>query len=63
MSGCGYVCPVCEGKGYDEEGNACDYCTSEKKPTIYPTDKRLIPYKRVATAIITLSIADKATIY
>ncbi|MCS7004675.1 MAG: hypothetical protein NZM38_05055 [Cytophagales bacterium] len=26
MKTCGYVCPQCEGKGYDEEGNACSWC-------------------------------------
>lgn len=24
--GCGYVCPICEGKGYLEDGSRCDYC-------------------------------------
>lgn len=32
MAGCGYVCPVCEGRGYDEEGNSCTYCTPSVKP-------------------------------
>jgi hypothetical protein len=26
MSTCGYVCPVCEGKGYTDEGKKCNYC-------------------------------------
>jgi hypothetical protein len=30
VAGCGYVCPLCEGSGYTEEGKACSYCTSVK---------------------------------
>lgn len=26
MATCGYLCPVCEGKGYIESGDACTYC-------------------------------------
>lgn|GEM_PF-6512064 len=27
---CGYVCPVCEGSGYLENGGDCDYCQKPK---------------------------------
>ncbi len=27
---CGYVCPVCEGNGYLEDGSPCDYCQKPK---------------------------------
>ena len=30
MATCGYVCPLCEGKGVDEEGKECKWCS----PTI-----------------------------
>ena len=26
---CGYLCPKCEGRGFDEEGNECDWCTAD----------------------------------
>ena len=26
MSGCGYVCPKCEGKGFTDDGEECDWC-------------------------------------
>jgi len=26
MATCGYSCPLCEGSGYDEEGNSCSWC-------------------------------------
>lgn len=29
MATCGYLCPACEGKGYDEEGNYCDWCVQK----------------------------------
>ena len=32
MAGCGYVCPVCEGKGFSEEGAPCSYCQTPKTP-------------------------------
>jgi hypothetical protein len=38
MAGCGYVCPVCEGKGYDESGNSCEYCSLEATTTISTQD-------------------------
>lgn len=28
--GCGYVCPVCEGRGFLEDGAPCDYCNPSK---------------------------------
>ena len=30
MAGCGYICPLCEGKGMDETGKICSYCSPEK---------------------------------
>ena len=32
MTRCGYVCPKCEGKGITEDGEICDWCSSENKP-------------------------------
>jgi hypothetical protein len=32
---CGYFCPVCEGKGFTDEGEVCDYC-GPLKPTQTP---------------------------
>ena len=29
MAGCGYVCPQCEGRGFTENGEACDWCTDK----------------------------------
>jgi hypothetical protein len=29
MSGCGYVCPQCEGKGFTEDGEPCNWCEPE----------------------------------
>jgi hypothetical protein len=26
MAGCGYVCPQCEGTGFTENGEPCDWC-------------------------------------
>lgn len=28
MAGCGYVCPLCEGKGFLDSGEECEYCSS-----------------------------------
>lgn len=27
MAGCGYVCPQCEGTGFTNEGEVCDWCS------------------------------------
>lgn len=27
--GCGYVCPVCEGKEWKEDGSRCDWCNQK----------------------------------
>ncbi len=27
MSGCGYVCPQCEGKGFTDDGEVCNWCS------------------------------------
>jgi hypothetical protein len=37
MSGCGYVCPVCEGNQYLENGEICDYCI--EKPIVKMANK------------------------
>lgn len=29
MAGCGYVCPVCEGRGFIDSGETCTFCTPE----------------------------------
>lgn len=29
MPTCGYVCPQCEGRGFTDNGNNCDWCTPE----------------------------------
>ncbi|MBO9699218.1 MAG: hypothetical protein J7604_03355 [Sporocytophaga sp.] len=34
MAGCGYVCPLCEGRGMDEHGNDCDHCTVPKNKSL-----------------------------
>jgi len=45
MAGCGYVCPVCEGRGYTEDGKPCTYCivptsdNNKKKPEGKISDK------------------------
>ena len=26
MSTCGYLCPKCEGKGFTDDGETCDWC-------------------------------------
>jgi hypothetical protein len=32
---CGYLCPRCEGKGFTDEGEACDWCVLEQ-PLVKP---------------------------
>ena len=27
MATCGYICPACEGKGFDDEGKHCEWCS------------------------------------
>ncbi|MDB5272535.1 MAG: hypothetical protein JWO58_902 [Chitinophagaceae bacterium] len=29
MSICGYLCPKCEGKGFTDDGETCDWCVVE----------------------------------
>ena len=29
MAGCGYVCPQCEGRGFTENGEDCDWCADK----------------------------------
>jgi len=31
MATCGYLCPVCEGRGYIDSGDECVYC---KQPAV-----------------------------
>ena len=40
MAGCGYVCPVCEGKGLDHEGNSCDYCAHDQPSVIKDSEEK-----------------------
>jgi hypothetical protein len=30
MSTCGYICPQCEGKGYSEDGEICNWCQPDE---------------------------------
>ena len=30
MATCGYLCPVCEGRGFKEDGSDCDWCQPKK---------------------------------
>lgn len=41
MAGCGYVCPLCEGQGFTDEGKECDYCKlpSQEKSMLTQLDK------------------------
>lgn len=39
MPGCGYICPKCNDSGFDDEGNTCDWCLPEEKPTIAVSDE------------------------
>lgn len=44
MAGCGYVCPVCEGRGYTDDGKPCTYCvvpTSGSKKEKEDTDHKI----------------------
>lgn len=27
MATCGYICPACEGRGFDEKGKTCSWCS------------------------------------
>lgn len=40
MAGCGYVCPQCEGLGFTDTGEPCDFCQqySNPQPQENPTD-------------------------
>lgn len=31
MGTCGYICPSCEGKGFDDKGEPCKWCSIEEK--------------------------------
>lgn len=39
MATCGYVCPVCEGKGYIESGDECLYCKQPMAGSPIPDDE------------------------
>jgi hypothetical protein len=38
MAGCGYVCPQCEGKGFTEKGEYCDWCNMPKESQVENPD-------------------------
>ena len=40
MTTCGYLCPSCEGKGYNEEGKSCTWCAQKSVNSI--TDEEWI---------------------
>lgn len=40
MAGCGYVCPQCEGKGFTDDGELCDWCSSAE-PTQPSTQNKI----------------------
>ncbi len=46
---CGYVCPVCEGKGFTEIGEVCDYCSPSKpaQTPIQPSIESLEPIIKI----------------
>lgn len=29
MAGCGYLCPQCEGRGFTDDGETCDWCSDK----------------------------------
>jgi hypothetical protein len=31
MATCGYLCPKCEGRGFTDDGEICDWCTINDK--------------------------------
>jgi hypothetical protein len=33
MATCGYLCPLCEGKGFKEDGSDCEWCMESKSET------------------------------
>ena len=36
MSGCGYVCPACNGLEMDEQGNKCSWCSPIEENSLKP---------------------------
>ncbi len=36
---CGYLCPQCEGRGYLESGDSCEWCNVQYTPSITITDE------------------------
>jgi len=32
MTSCGYICPKCEGRGYTDTGEDCDWCSPLPPP-------------------------------
>ncbi len=42
-STCGYTCPQCEGRGYTDDGEVCDWCSEvEVKKEEIQTDEKPI---------------------
>ena len=39
MATCGYICPLCEGKGFLDNLKPCDYCETDKKVKIEISDE------------------------
>ena len=32
MATCGYICPACEGRGFDDKGQPCEWCSISVTP-------------------------------
>lgn len=61
MAGCGYVCPLCEGKSFDEHGERCSWCNPDNVlnvtgNSVWKQRKMYIP-KQIQTAVVKLSHA------
>ena len=42
MATCGYLCPQCEGRGFIENGEVCDWCLQpESNKTVQGADNEL----------------------
>ena len=40
MATCGYVCPQCEGRGLDQDGQPCDWCDTPT-PSVKDSEKEV----------------------